>query len=88
MINSFYTAYHERIDKLSGRDKYYAFFRQALTDYDEVSEQKTDLEEEIDLILSKKIIQHLTDFFKTRRTQELTKKRRKYRLNLSKKRNR
>lgn len=88
MINSFYTANHERIDKLSGRDKYYAFFRQALTDYDEVSEQKTDLEEEIDLILSKKIIQHLTDFFKTRRTQERTKKRRKYRLNLSKRRNR
>lgn len=82
MINSYYNEHYSLIDNLSGHDNYYNFFKYNLSNYKEFGETKSQLEEEIDRILSKKIIQHLSDFFKTRRTDK-TRKRRKYRLNYS-----
>ncbi len=82
MINSFHTEKYNLIEKLSGHDDYYKFFKHKLNGYNDLTENKSQLEEEIDIILSKKIIQHLSDFFKTRRTDK-TRKRRKYKINYS-----
>ena len=82
MINSYYNANHDIIQRISGTDTYYKFFKEQLSEFKEITEIKTQLEEEIDIILSKKIIQHLSDFFKTKRTDK-TRKRRKYKFNIS-----
>lgn len=82
MINSFYTNNHQLIEKLGGHKIYYNFFKNKVRNYNDITENKTQLEEDIDKILSKKIIQHLSDFFKTRRT-DTTKKRRHLKLNLT-----
>ena len=87
MINSYYTENHDLIESLSGRTNYYTFFKERLGKYKDFSETKSQLEEDIDMILSKKIIEHLSDFFKTRKTDR-TKKRRKYKLNISRKKHR
>ena len=83
MINSFYTNNHELIEKLSGNNKYYNFFKNSLSNYNDITENKSQLEEDIDKILSKKIIQHLSDF-KTHHTDK-TRKRRHLRLNFTQK---
>lgn len=82
MINSYHTENYKLIENLSGRDNYYKFFKGNLYEYNDLVENKTQLEEEIDIILSKKIIQHLSEFFKTKRTDK-TRKRRKYKLNFT-----
>ncbi len=84
MINSFYTENHDVIQKLSGNEKYYKFFKDRLVNYSDITENKTQLEEDIDKILSKKIIQHLSEFFKTRRTDK-TRKRRAFKINFTRK---
>lgn len=86
MINSYYTANAEKIDKLSDRSHYYNFFKERLGRYRDAGKSHSSLDAEIDAILSRKIIEHLTEFFKTRRTQQHTKKRRRYRLNNTKRR--
>lgn len=86
MINSFHTENYKLIENLSGHDEYYKFFKESLKHYNDLTENKSQLEEEIDIILSKKIIQHLSDFFKTRKTDK-TRKRKKYKINYSHKKN-
>tara|TARA_B100000902_G_scaffold400050_1_gene475214 strand:- start:7688 stop:8494 length:807 start_codon:yes stop_codon:yes gene_type:complete len=82
MINSYYTKNFKHIEELSGRNKFYKFFESKLNSYSDLIENKSQLEEDIDIILSKKIIIHLSEFFKTRRTDK-TRKRKKYKLNVS-----
>ena len=82
MINTFYNNNYKLIEKLTGKEKYYYYFKSNLTNYTDINENKSQLEEEIDKILSKKIIQHLSDFFKTRRTDK-TRKRKKVKINIT-----
>lgn len=82
MINSYYNINHKLIQNISGIDNYYNFFKERLFEFKDITEVKSQLEEEIDIILSKKIIQHLSEFFNTKKTDK-TRKRRKYKLNYS-----
>lgn len=82
MINSYLNKNYSMIEKLSGTNNYYDFFKDKLMGYKDISESKSELEEDIDKILSKKIIEHLSTFFKTRNTDK-TRKRRKYKFNFS-----
>lgn len=86
MIHNYFNVNYKLIENISGSEKYYKFFKDKLKNYSDIINNKSELEEEIDKILSKKIIQHLSEFFKTKRTDR-TRKRRRYALNYSIKKN-
>lgn len=80
MLRMYFDKNHDDILKISTYNNYIKFFKSHLKNFKFQHKNKTALEQDIDIILSKKIIEHLEDFFKTRRTN-YTKKRRSINLN-------
>lgn len=81
MIETYYTKNREKIDKITTHEKFMGFFKRHSKGYKYDNLKKTSLEQEIDDILGKKIIDHLEEFFKTKRSSSHTRKRRAIRLN-------
>ncbi len=80
MINDYYLDNKSFIDKYSDRDEYYKFFKNQLYNYKDYNKdynlEKLKIEHTIDTILSKKIIEHLEDFFNTQKINYTRKKHR------------
>ena len=83
MINSYFEKYESKIISVSSKQQYYSFFKNNLKGYRYDHLNKTKLEQEIDDILGKKIIEHLEEFFKTKKTRS-SRKKREIRLNTTK----
>lgn len=85
MINMFYHDNSNLINSISNYNNYFKYFKTRLKSYKEYNHTKSNMEHEIDIILSKKIIQHLEDFFNKKKTSKYTKK--KTHISLNKTRN-
>ena len=83
MINLYYSKNAEDLLKFTTKQQFYQFFKKNLKGHRYEHLKKTDLEQEIDNILSKKIIEHLEDFFKNKRTS-YTRKKKEIKLNTTK----
>lgn len=84
MIETYFSKNHEKIQRIASREKYVEYFKQHSKGYKYDNLKKTSLEQEIDDILGKKIIEHLEEFFKTKKSASHTRKHRAIKLNTTK----